>query len=195
MDELLSYRYATKEYVQARIAEAMHAAGAGTITPADEGKVVSGGVLVSQTAHAQITVNGTYDTTLNNSVEVDVPVATFKLLASGTYTAADNSSPMTIPVTYVGTPTMVAVVGRTATANVMHTTGWLNGCVQASASILSEFGGNNTIYREHATNNNIAYGAASDRCVVDATTIKCYTSRGGYTPDAVTYDWYLWGVG
>lgn len=39
----------------------------------DEGKVVSGGSLVSQTAHAQVTQNGTIDTTLNNSVEVDVP--------------------------------------------------------------------------------------------------------------------------
>lgn len=39
----------------------------------DEGKVVSGGSLVSQTAHAQVTQNGTVDTTLNNSVEVAVP--------------------------------------------------------------------------------------------------------------------------
>lgn len=38
----------------------------------DEGKVVSGGELVSQTAHAEVTQNGTIDTTLNNSVVVDV---------------------------------------------------------------------------------------------------------------------------
>ena len=38
----------------------------------DEGKVVSGGALVAQTAHAQITQNGTYDTTTNNSVTVNV---------------------------------------------------------------------------------------------------------------------------
>ena len=75
MDEL-SYRFATKEYVQARIAEAMNVAGGSAITAADEGKVVSGGVLVAQTAHAQITANGTYDTTLNNSVEVAVPAET-----------------------------------------------------------------------------------------------------------------------
>ena len=40
---------------------------------ADEGKVVSGGALVAQTARAsQITQNGTYDTTENNSVTVNV---------------------------------------------------------------------------------------------------------------------------
>ena len=39
----------------------------------DEGKVVSNGALVSQTAHAQVTENGPIDTTLNNSVEVAVP--------------------------------------------------------------------------------------------------------------------------
>lgn len=39
----------------------------------DEGKVVSGGALVAQTARAsQITENGTYDTTDNNSVTVNV---------------------------------------------------------------------------------------------------------------------------
>ena len=38
----------------------------------DEGKVVSSGALVSQTAHAEITENGTYNTTTNNSVTVSV---------------------------------------------------------------------------------------------------------------------------
>lgn len=39
---------------------------------ADEGKVVSNGELVAQTAHAEVTQNGTIDTTLNNSVTVNV---------------------------------------------------------------------------------------------------------------------------
>ena len=43
------------------------------ITVADEGKVVKNGVLVAQTARAtEITANGTYDTTENNSVTVNV---------------------------------------------------------------------------------------------------------------------------
>lgn len=44
-----------------------------TYTAGDEGKVVDNGALVAQTAKAEsITVNGTYDTTKNNSVTVDV---------------------------------------------------------------------------------------------------------------------------
>ena len=39
----------------------------------DEGKVVDNGSLVSQTAHAEVTQNGTIDTTTNNSVTVNVP--------------------------------------------------------------------------------------------------------------------------
>ena len=38
----------------------------------DEGKVVSNGALVAQTAHAEVTENGTIDTTLNNSVTINV---------------------------------------------------------------------------------------------------------------------------
>lgn len=44
-----------------------------TYAASDEGKVVSNGALVSQTAHAEVTTNGTIDTTLNNSVTVNVP--------------------------------------------------------------------------------------------------------------------------
>ena len=47
---------------------------ANSYAAADEGKVVSSGALVSQTAHATVTQNGTVDTTTNNSVEVAVPL-------------------------------------------------------------------------------------------------------------------------
>ena len=46
---------------------------ANSYSAADEGKVVSSGALVAQTAHATVTQNGVVDTTLNNSVEVAVP--------------------------------------------------------------------------------------------------------------------------
>ena len=59
----------------------------------DEGKVVSNGALVSQTAHAEVTANGTYDTTDNNSVVVNVPqgitptgTKTINISANGTTT-------------------------------------------------------------------------------------------------------------
>lgn len=42
-------------------------------TASDEGKVVDAGALVAQTAHSEITENGTYDTTLNDEVVVNVP--------------------------------------------------------------------------------------------------------------------------
>lgn len=45
-----------------------------TYVAADEGKVVSSGALVAQTARAtNITANGTYSTTENNSVTVAIP--------------------------------------------------------------------------------------------------------------------------
>lgn len=43
-----------------------------TYTAEDEGKVVDNGALVAQTTHAEITENGTYDITTNNSVSVNV---------------------------------------------------------------------------------------------------------------------------
>ena len=61
----------------------------------DEGKVVSNGALVAQTAHAQVTQNGIVDTTLNNSVEVAVPAATLvtkSITQNGTYNASGDSA-------------------------------------------------------------------------------------------------------
>ena len=64
-----------------------------TYAAGDEGKVVSNGSLVSQTAHAEVTQNGTIDTTLNNSVTVNVPqgstptgTKTINISANGTTT-------------------------------------------------------------------------------------------------------------
>ena len=63
-----------------------------TYAASDEGKVVSNGALVAQTAHAEVTANGTIDTTLNNSVVVNVPTGsditldTLNATANGTYT-------------------------------------------------------------------------------------------------------------
>ena len=57
---------------------------------ADEGKVVSGGALVSQTAHATVTENGVIDTTLNNSVEVDVQNISDTLTIKGIWSVDMN---------------------------------------------------------------------------------------------------------
>ena len=64
-----------------------------TYAASDEGKVVSNGSLVAQTAHMEVTQNGTIDTTTNNSVTVNVPqgstptgTKTINISANGTTT-------------------------------------------------------------------------------------------------------------
>ena len=50
----------------------------------DEGKVVVDGALVAQTAHAKVIENSTIDTTMNNSVEVEVPNPNSIVTVTGT---------------------------------------------------------------------------------------------------------------
>ena len=64
-----------------------------TYAAGDEGKVVSNGALVSQTAHATVTENGTIDTTLNNSVTVNLPVSTdVVFVGEATFTMPEQTS-------------------------------------------------------------------------------------------------------
>lgn len=77
-----------------------------TYSAGDEGKVVSSGALVAQTARASsITQNGTYDTTNNNSVTVNVSgsavLDTLSVTQNGTYTpgaGVDGFSSVTVNV-------------------------------------------------------------------------------------------------
>lgn len=68
-----------------------------TYAAGDEGKVVKNGALVAQSARSSsITVNGTYDTTENNSVTVSVSggsatLGTKTITANGTYNASSDS--------------------------------------------------------------------------------------------------------
>lgn len=73
----------------------------------DEGKVVNNGALVAQTAHAEISANGTYDTTLNDEVTVNVSsgsapvVQALSVTQNGTYTPSsgvDGFSSVTVSV-------------------------------------------------------------------------------------------------
>ena len=64
-----------------------------TYAAGDEGKVVSGGALVAQTSDT-VTTNDTYDTTLINSLTVNVSGGGGGLeYEEGTYTAASDSNP------------------------------------------------------------------------------------------------------
>lgn len=88
--------------------------------PGDEGKVVDNGALVAQTARlTQITTNGTYDTTNNNSVEVNVAGGGGTLISktitqNGVYNAsadaADGYSTVTVNVpTVIGFESEITV--------------------------------------------------------------------------------------
>ena len=89
-------------------------------TSSDEGKVVSSGALVSQTSQT-IDANGTYDTTLKNSVTVNVSGgggSAYELVASkevtvsvGTSTSATSVGSLSIPMSYF-TDKMLLIVIR-----------------------------------------------------------------------------------
>lgn len=65
-----------------------YTSGGNSYTASDEGKVVSNGALVSQTS-ATYTTNGTYDTTIKNSVTVNVPASA---VDSGTKSITANGN-------------------------------------------------------------------------------------------------------
>lgn len=84
-------------------------------TAGDEGKVVSNGALVAQTAHAEVTQNGTIDTTLNNSVTVNVSGGGGALtFYTGTFTPASDTASMVI--TGLDAPAMIIRFGVTENA-------------------------------------------------------------------------------
>lgn len=66
----------------------------------DEGKVVSNGELVAQTAHAKVTQNGTIDTTLNDSVEVEVSGGGGMIFAPMDYSVTFQNVRSTGTITY-----------------------------------------------------------------------------------------------
>lgn len=86
----------------------VHVSVPNSYTASDEGKVVSNGALVVQTARSsQITQNGTYDTTLNNEVTVNVSgggsavVQPLSVTQNGTYnppSGVDGYAPVTVNV-------------------------------------------------------------------------------------------------
>lgn len=171
----------------------------GGFGPEDEGKVVSGGALVAQTAHATVTQNGTYDTTLNNSVTVSV-APSGKKYASGTYTLAAASTAMSFDPDLDFTPT-IFVIKPTFTPNYAA-----NGCIGASyVGGLTELllGGYNsntatfvyscfetrTTYSTYASvqsnNSNAQYGLPS----FSANAINAPCRHGNYPWAAGTYSW------
>lgn len=111
---------------------------ANSYTAGDEGKVVSSGALVAQTARAAtITENGTYTTTTNNEVTVNVPSSSYLTELSAVIERSNNTN-LTIPsgttrigksafgswtgLTSVTIPSSVTSIGESAFGNTGLTT-------------------------------------------------------------------------
>lgn len=97
-----------------------------TYVASDEGKVISNGALTAQTS-TTFTANGTYDTTLNNEVIINVPsssptLITKTITANGTYTAstdnADGYSSVIVNVSGGGGLPLGIAVGSYVFANI-----------------------------------------------------------------------------
>lgn len=92
----------------------VHVSVPNSYSASDEGKVVNNGALVAQTARSsQITQNGTYDTTLNDEVTVNVSgggsavIQSLSVAQNGTYTppsGVDGYAPVTVNVSGGSTP-------------------------------------------------------------------------------------------
>ena len=146
-----------------------------TYTAGDEGKVVSSGALVAQTAHATITINGSYDTTLNNSVEVDVAGGSATLIeksinANGVYNAssdsADGYSKVTVdvPNTYTAGDEGKVVSSGALVAQTAHATITINGSYDTTLnnSVEVDVAGGSATLIEKSINANGVYNASSD---------------------------------
>jgi len=155
----------------------------------DEGKVVSNGALVSQTSDT-VTQNGVVDTTLINSLTVNVSGQSVTLLASGSYTKTDYSTkPQTleIPVSFTGTPTQVYVEEEAAVSG-SRTSKWAWQIEQQSAM---ETGlGRKLAVCRLGTGSSYA---SSPTLLNDNTTLQCSAQSSSNTIRDNTYNWYIWG--
>lgn len=97
----------------------VHVSVPNSYSASDEGKVVNNGALVAQTARAsQLTQNGTYDTTLNDEVTVNVPgssavVQPLNVIQNGTYnppSGVDGYAPVTVNVSGGLTPITITPI-------------------------------------------------------------------------------------
>lgn len=96
----------------------VHVSVPNSYTASDEGKVVNNGALIAQTARTtQITENGTYDTTLNDEVTVDVSgggsavVQPLSVTQNGIYnppSGVDGYAPVTVNVSGGGSDVIVS---------------------------------------------------------------------------------------
>lgn len=164
---------------------------------ADEGKVVQSGALVAQTSDT-VTTNDTYDTTLINSLKVNVAASggkEVKLLASGSYTKtnfATTPGNVQIPVSFSGEPTQVFVYVPTPIASTNQALNWAWQVKQEDA-MSTNFGRALAVVGGRASNGSTYYTLSVPKFESNNTILTCGQYNGSYQCRDNTYLWYIWG--
>lgn len=153
----------------------------------DEGKVVSNGQLVAQTAHAEVTSNGTIDTTLNNSVTVNVQGGGGG--ASGTFSPAENLRSITLPdcvgkkniAIWPTTSLVVISAGRTHYGDL-----WIDGI---GTRMVGSTNSGGSSWSLSSGSGHSSWDSATGTMTILTTTNGNY---GGYYASGMTYGYHAW---
>lgn len=160
----------------------------------DEGKVVSNGALVAQTSDT-VTTNDTYDTTLINSLTVNVQGSSgkeVKLLASGSYTKTDYAtvpSRVDIPVSFTGTPTQVLVYVPQQISGVAQSVKWI-WQIKLEDPADTVFSGRKLALVGNQQN---YYQNSGPSFESNNTILRCGQYNSNTPCRDNTYLWYIWG--
>ena len=154
-----------------------------TYSAADEGKVVSNGALVSQTAHAEVTSNGTINTTLNNSVVVNVSGK------SGSITFSENTNFDNYTLDVGGSFDFFAIY---ATANPLNIVGG-----RTFSGLFKNFTTNTGLAGIYMMSNagGTVYGGTLDvmsHATKSGSVITFHATDNPKFASGITYQWYAW---
>jgi hypothetical protein len=179
----------------------VHVAVPNSYTTSDEGKVVSNGALVAQTARAsQITQNGTYDTTLNDEVTVNVSgggsavVRPLSVTQNGTYnppSGVDGYAPVVVNVSGGGSNSLIKNVSIITASDVVTEFDACADVVKGSATGLQEAGTSIFTNKYRTANTSILFadlGVENTSGTIYAV-IKALTSYGDYGGIVFDYNW------
>lgn len=160
-------------------------------TASDEGKVVNNGALVSQTSET-VTENGTVDTTLINSLTVNVSGGSSVL--SGSYTPDADVSSYTVSA-LAGTTLKHFVLYGLPSAVIGHSKREIGlGYIDYDNNIFYSAGSNNTGTAINAASSGTI--ATNSAFRIDRTTgtftASTGSNGGGYFISGVTYYWFAW---
>ena len=162
----------------------------------DEGKVVSNGALVAQTSDT-VTTNATYDTTLINSLTVNVSGGPSRtLLSSGTYTKTDGSTvngKVDIPISVSGTITDILVYAPTPISGSAQSYIWAR-YFDLPAEMNTAGVPRLAIGAYKTATGNAQWYLANPTLESNNTIIRCPQQGASYHVLNNTYNWYVWGV-